>query len=183
MLALTDPFAVFCGKAQNPDEINIDSTDSDESVVFGDLDSPAADVVEGPAPREQEADSKDEQIIPDTNKDSTNNSVLDTTSSSEVFPTFMHSVSANESGLNDSILNESVPGESCSVPARQLSTMDTGDDGDTNSSNVSTQVNSLSLPEPLNKDSISAPEVTTTAIDRKRCSTEDAAVDIPGDKV
>ena len=186
MLGLTDPFAVFCGKSsqENPDEIDIDTEDSDESVVFEDQDEETSQQVEGPAPKEQ--------VLHDPEETASHVSSLDTTTSSEVFPTFIHSMSANESMLNDSILSEAaaesaVPGSSQSLSqshstsaARQHSVMDTD-------TVPPPRVSGLSLPAPQNTEpSVTAAADTSSSpgeLSRKRCSTEDAAVEVPVSKV
>lgn len=193
MLGLTDPFAVFCGKSisENPDEISVD-IESEDSETASQTDSEPGDgPEEGPAPREEGPTAKEDHSASNEERLSTksdlnlactvgtatkedtsaNNSILDTTASSEAFPTFIHSLSANESMLNDSNVSELV----VSTPVRKLSEMDTGSNAVSEEVVKSPMITPLALPKPQINNQIDAS--VSMADSRKRCSTDDSAAD------
>lgn len=113
MLDITDPFAVFCGKTttENPDEISLDV----ESAGDEDNDSEgesqlSADENSQESENAEQSNSKSDDNLLDTPcaDDSHIESSMNKTTSEE-FPTFLHSMTANESVLDESLNTESAP--------------------------------------------------------------------------
>lgn len=167
MLGITDPFAVFCGKSveRNPDEINLDiDSESEETTTQDNSESEETTT-------QDNSEAEETDTAPDT--------TLDTTSSDK-FPTFIHSLSsADENIFNDSNVSESSQIKFSSTPVRMASTPgDNKNVGPDHSIAPSPLVSRMSLPQPK-MDSLSesisceSGESLELAVNRKRSSTSD----------
>jgi len=112
MLGITDPFAVFCGQSneENPEEINIDSETSD-----GTQDTSEPEDA-GTTTAESDVETVSQESL------SVDDSMHDTTSS-EQFPTFMHSQSIDENFLHDEVSSSNCVEQF--TPSRDSCAMDT----------------------------------------------------------